>query len=250
MDNLHCVNCGAPILGKNINIQNMMAVCEQCNTVFKFDEIAGSIDNAVSEKVKTPSDVVLTESDDALEISYWYRDHLGTIASVVLWSSFLGLLIMGITIVMMFTRAELTQLLIMAAVALLCLGIIVTFFINRAVIRLENDLIRYYETPIRGLFNCAFKRKYVQNIYCESTNPRHRNPHEYYRVVVVMFDGSKGTLIPFIQSDIALYIQSTFSRRLNREKAPDMVEFTEGNLIKGDILLGDDGEIVFRSERE
>jgi hypothetical protein len=66
---LKCPNCGALIPAENINIQELLAVCSQCNHIFEFNR------SVVARKRKPtdlnpPKRLRIYEEDDRLELSY------------------------------------------------------------------------------------------------------------------------------------------------------------------------------------
>ncbi len=67
---LKCPNCSAPILAENINIQEMVAVCSECDHVFEFSRSAVAR-KAKRRKLKPPNRVRVYEDDERLELSYW-----------------------------------------------------------------------------------------------------------------------------------------------------------------------------------
>jgi len=95
---LTCPNCGENVSAENINIQEMVAVCANCNTVFSF----GSPQEKVKRrKVKQPEALELQEGDQ-LEMSFrtnWRLDRnetflAGSVLSGVF--SFMTLLMVGL----------------------------------------------------------------------------------------------------------------------------------------------------------
>jgi hypothetical protein len=67
---LKCPHCGAPIPAENINIQELVALCNECQHVFGFSK------SVVARKTKhrrlePPKRVRAHEGDEHLELSYW-----------------------------------------------------------------------------------------------------------------------------------------------------------------------------------
>lgn len=251
MDKLHCVNCDAPIPAKNVNIQTMMAVCEQCDTVFKFDESV--VSKAKRAKLKAPPNFTVTEDEDSLEISYLYREHLGAGEMAVMFFAAIGLLVSGFVVIA--AKGILAPTLIMGAVALFCIYLLAAFIFDRAHITIDDDTISHIEKPIYGFSNRTFDRDEVEKVYCKPVDANQLNNSDaYYSVVLAMADGSEGKLIQYTQRNIAFYIERMLNQRLNADAAlqyaePDAasLESAEDEISLDDLLIGDDGEVLSRS---
>ena len=62
-----CPQCGAHIPAENINIQQMVAVCPECNTVFEFASPCSQ--KSKIRKVKQPQKISVEDTND-LKISF------------------------------------------------------------------------------------------------------------------------------------------------------------------------------------
>lgn len=251
MDKLHCANCDAPIPAKNVNIQTMMAVCDQCDTVFKFDERV--VSKAKRAKIKAPPNFTVTETDDSLEISYLYRQHLGGGEMAVMFGSLIGLLVSGSVLIAV--KGVLAPTLIMGAVALFCLYLIAAFLLDRAHIIIDDESIKHIEKPIYGFSNRTFDRDEVERVYCKPVDANQlNNADAYYSVILVMADGSEGKLIQYTKRNIAFYIERMLTQRLNADAGimtadPGSTALADAQdeFSLDDLLMGDDGEVLSRS---
>lgn len=262
MDKLHCVNCGATIPAKNVNIHSMMAVCEACDTVFKFDETV-VVGKTKREKVKTPQNFAVTEDEDSgLEISYLFREHFGSSEWAAVIFGFIGL-IFSISIVLA-TRGVMPPLLIFGGVVLFCLWVLVSYLINRAHITINDDSVQFFETPIYGFSNRKFDREDLVRVYCKPVDANElNNADAYFSVVLVYDDGSERKLIHYTQRDIAFYIQRMLTRHLGMdaiaespspilqedESVDNIGDSAEDDLPLDALLFGDDGEVRSRNHR-
>jgi hypothetical protein len=268
MDKLHCANCGATIPAKNVNIHSMMAVCEQCDTVFKFDETVVGAGKAKRAKIKTPGNFTVTEDEDGgLEISYLYREHYGSSEWAAVIFGFIGLIFSSS--IVLATRGVMPPLLIFGGVALFCLWILVAYLLNRAHITINDDSVQYFETPIYGFSNRKFDREDLVRIYCKPVDANElNNADAYYSVVLVYDDGSERKLIHYAQRDIAVYIQQMLTRHLGMdaiaespssilhedagaaaEGAADTLDSAEDDFTLDALLMGDDGEVRSRNNQ-
>lgn len=259
MDKLHCVNCDAPIPAKNVNIQTMMAVCEQCDTVFKFDESV--VSKAKRAKLKAPPNFTVTEDEESLEISYLYRQHIGGMEGVVIFFCLVGLLISAGGLIAV--KGALAPTLIMGAVALFCSYIVAAFALDRSTITIDDDTISHIEKPLYGFSNRTFNREEVEKVYCKAVDANQLNNSDaYYSVVLEMADGSEGKLLQYARRNIAFYIERMLNQRINADAVADAVadpalhgtepdatalESAEDELTLDDLLIGDDGEVLSRS---
>lgn len=66
---LQCPNCGASVPAENINIQELVAVCGECNHVFEVTR-RSIARKAQLRKLKPPHRVTTYAVDDSLELSY------------------------------------------------------------------------------------------------------------------------------------------------------------------------------------
>jgi hypothetical protein len=67
---LRCQHCGAPIPAENINIQELVALCNECQHVFGFSKSVVARQTK-HRKLKPPKRVRVYEDDKRLELSYW-----------------------------------------------------------------------------------------------------------------------------------------------------------------------------------
>jgi hypothetical protein len=83
---LTCQHCGAPIPAENINIQELVALCNECYHVFGFSKSAVAR-QAKHRKLKPPKRVRVYEDDKRLELSYWLvfgpGSKFGIVASLI-----------------------------------------------------------------------------------------------------------------------------------------------------------------------
>lgn len=249
MTKIHCPNCGAVVSAKNINIQSMMAVCDQCDSVFKFGEDV--VSKVKQRKVKTPEKFNVIEEDGRFEINYLYRQNLGDLEYVILSFSMLGVL--GGSAVAL---ATLSKMFLVAAIAgliaLFALYVIVAHLIDRAHMVIDDEYLQFYEKPLYGFSNKKFHRDEVVRVI---SKPLESSPDTYHAVYVEMIDGSQLKYIDYTRRDIALYLVKALNDYLQNDIADTFVDdpaasterLMADETIPDTLAVGDDGELIKRA---
>ena len=68
---LSCPNCGESIPPDKINIQQTLALCPACGTVFNFgDDLSPKLAKVKRRKAKQPDQITVTEDDTRLEMRF------------------------------------------------------------------------------------------------------------------------------------------------------------------------------------
>ncbi|MBI5959670.1 MAG: hypothetical protein HY866_13090, partial [Chloroflexi bacterium] len=104
MMQIHCENCGTIVPAANINIQEKLAVCPQCGSVFSF--AAHLTRKAPLRKLKRPSKIAVIEEENTLEIGFrWleilkFEEHWFTLLCAA------GTLLMGSLAVTLFSHMD------------------------------------------------------------------------------------------------------------------------------------------------
>ncbi|MEO1162255.1 MAG: hypothetical protein AAFV98_00605 [Chloroflexota bacterium] len=70
MQQLVCPKCGETVSASNINVQELVAVCGNCDTVFKFESPAERAKKAKRRKVKQPDKLTLQETTHNLHMDF------------------------------------------------------------------------------------------------------------------------------------------------------------------------------------
>ena len=88
---LKCPACGAPIPAAGINVQQMVAVCPECDNVFKFD---GAFQANSGASSKRPVQFQVVDDDpDRLDIAFHWSPRTEPPFSIVIsWSPFVFVL--------------------------------------------------------------------------------------------------------------------------------------------------------------
>lgn len=234
---------------KNINIQTMMAVCEQCDSVFKFGEDV--VSKAKQRKVKTPENFMVTEENGRLEISYLYRQNLGDMEYVIMFFSALGVLGGGAVALATFAKVFIVAA-VAALVALFALYIIVAHLFDRAHVVIDDEYVTFNEKPLYGFSNKKFHRDEVVRV---TSKPLESSPDTYHAVFVEMMDGTQLKYMDYTRRDIALYLVKAMNDYLQNDSTNNFVDdsvpsterLTTDDTPPDTLAVGDDGELVKRA---
>jgi len=82
---IHCPNCDTPTPSPNLNIQDKIAKCDQCHSVFSFEDLLPSLTVKSKEVIQRPHGIDVVQLEDELEFSMTqpYSQILGMIALVL-----------------------------------------------------------------------------------------------------------------------------------------------------------------------
>jgi DNA-directed RNA polymerase subunit M/transcription elongation factor TFIIS len=235
---LRCEKCGALIPATSINIQEQIAVCSQCNSVFSF---AGRVARKSKQrKVKQPDRVMLTETDDSVEIQFrwlhvmkWY-EHWITALLIIGFASFvgsaLGIILNGGVFL------ALTLGLGLSAGAAFCLYLLILTLVNQIRITMDETTIGAEHTPMPLWGTHSADPREVVRVYCQP-NRTNSSTSNYYNVQLVLYDEREITLVN-LPREIAFYVQQTVEAYLEGD--------TE-ELPQDDEALEDVGEAAISS---
>lgn len=192
---LLCKNCGAPVPARNVNVQTMTAVCENCDSVFTF-EASELIEAGKRRKIERPASFDVQENADGLRIHINWRRNLGPLEKVVgavfaIMGSLLTLVTLSIFSDLLNTwqTGEFVAGSILGIIALGLWYLVLMFLVNHSEIRVENDTLstRHYPLYWPGLTIAA------ENIERIETEPI-ENMANYHYLRVVEPNGTRHTI--------------------------------------------------------
>jgi hypothetical protein len=216
---IHCPNCDTPIPANGINIQDKLAVCPQCSSVFSFADLP--LRQRKERKVKAPEGMTVTENPDSLEIQFpWLRMAGKT-----------GMMLAGIfTLCLLFPGA--------AAVALIAtahsiapvfwgvaLGLLALFLgypaaiilLDRARLMIDDEAIRVEYKPVPAGHKVHAERGEIERVYCALPPGQVVGRGQgYYGVWAVYRDGRE-VLLTTLRREWAMYIAQTLDTYLQAE---------------------------------
>jgi len=236
-----CKSCGASVPADDVNIDNMLAKCRQCDAVFDIsNQVHGREEQPSAPhvdaprthrrrpQVPLPPGLKVTRSgsvpgatqaagpyreaghpsDRSLKITRrWYsHQHLGMLFFCIAWDSFL---------VFWYTMAGASGnwLMILFPIAHVAVGVSLTYatlagLFNRTRITVTDQrlAIKHYPIPWRGNHNLAARD--LEQLYVERVGGNSDDASENYRLCAVLRSGSKLNLVKKIdQADQALFME-------------------------------------------
>jgi hypothetical protein len=262
---MKCPSCDAPIPARNINIQELVAVCEECDTVFGVSDVVARAKTRLESGSKSkhivherPPSITLTESEDSLTLDNRWRIQDQWSASTVM---IVVLLILAIIAgVMIMARAPLPGLLVMLAAGAFPLYTLLTLAVNHTRVHVGPDTVRVRTSPLpmarhgRHEFDFADVERFSVrlNHHMDTEGTRHLSPDQlYYDVIAELDDGRQIKLLEFENYRISHYAAQELERH-RREMlalegegavydlpAIDLSNW-EGPLIDGELPLAGD----------
>lgn len=255
MNKVHCPNCGAVLPAKNINIQTMMAVCAVCNTVFQFD--ADTLVKTKRQKLKAPDNIQVSEQDDRLEVSYHYRDHLGTIEIISIIACGVVMLMSLIGTALLLPRLPLVGLALLA-VPLFTLYLMLAAIFNEVRVVIDAQQVRCRERPLYSFYNRTFERDTVVRAYSRADTAHGEHSINRQHVMLLLHDGQEKRLVQYTQPYLAAYIVQLLNTVLLEEDDADALvspvsdplsDTPDGEIDPEWLAVGDDGELIRRDRR-
>ena len=220
---LTCSDCGEKITPENINIQQMVAVCSDCGTVFQFDITDAS--KVKRRKAKAPQHLLVNETDADLHLAFRTNFRLDQ-NEAFLTSIIMGVVFTFVTMLLIskFLAGGVMVLMPLvfglAAVALYYNMTVIAF--NKTHIEMDVDEIRVSRRPIPSLLeqpNTVNLDGIVAFNY-EETATSKKNGYDTprYRVWAETIDGRRKLIVTDLIEDYALYLTQKLNVQLENER--------------------------------
>lgn len=219
---IHCPNCGEKIRAENINIQEKLAVCPACDTVFKF-EIPE--EKAKRRKLKQPQNLILRDTDEKLQMQFRTnfrldRDENFVSSGAVFAISSLMAALMSLNL---FTGGDIPPVLPLgfSLAAIMALYFMAVTAYNHTEVEMDEEAIRVSRAPLPSLRNQAqeFQLSGIAKITAEETPRSIKDAFDTprYHVWAVYQDGSRKIIVPDLIEDYAYFVAQTLEERLHSE---------------------------------
>lgn len=223
---IYCRQCGAPIKAENINLNNLMAKCDECDAVFSFADMYEG--TSVKEKrtkdvldIPMPAGISIDNSGSRLLIqrTWFHWSVLFLLVFAVIWNG----MIWGVFVPNFggFSRSPDWFLLPFIGVGLGLIVYIVFSFVNSTVIEVDVQAIVVQHKPI------PFPGKYVDSADVEQLySKRHvhsskNGSSSTYSLYVVTSSGDHQRLVSNLGSpEQALFMEQEIERFLGIEDRP------------------------------
>ncbi len=237
---IHCEACGTVIPASNINIQEKLAVCPQCGSVFSFVEHLTR--KTKTRKIKPPPAYQVSERANTLEINFrWlkllrFEEHwftgLCTVGAV---------LMTGLAINMLDGLNTILEAGVGIGAGLAAFGLVymvLVILLNRVSITIDDQIIRTKNRPL-PFFGHQTNRAEVVRVACEVASYNRDDPdNEFvdYNVQLICHRGRKTNVVT-LRRDLAFYTAEIIEWYLQHDELDSEDEGDEGNEI--DLLYQD-----------
>lgn len=226
---LICPNCGEKIPSQQINVQQMVAVCPACDTVFRFTP---PVPKAKRRKVKAPEKLTLAETGDQVHMAFRTNFRLdkdeGFISALIfsLVFSFITVLFAGI-----FLMEEMPVLLLMTFGAALAAMIgyyrVALIAYNETHIDVSEDTITVSRQPVANVFvpPSSIHLAGITRFHYEETPTSQKEGYDTprYGVWAILEDGGRRIIVNDVTVEYAAFI----AQRLNEYLLVDSAPYTD-----------------------
>lgn len=204
---LKCPACGAPIPASAINVQQMVAVCPECDNVFKFD---APFARQQRRKLKAPAQFKIVDEDpDRLDMAFKWS--LRTEPPVGLFAIAFGLVVTLLMLLgMLSDGAPAAALLIPLVPASFLIYTVLTLVFNSTHYQADAETLKVYTEPLPFL-RYGSKSIHVADIAHVSVErpayaPFPEGKQGFYDVFVHTLDGDKVKVAAIVNYEHAYFI--------------------------------------------
>ncbi|MCB9454300.1 MAG: hypothetical protein H6672_22935 [Anaerolineaceae bacterium] len=241
MMQLTCPNCGSKIASAHINIQQMVAVCPQCDMVFRFDLPAPKIKR---RKVKPPKNLTLAETDYDLHLAFrtnFRLDKNENFTGIALFSVVFTFL-SAIFISMASEIHPLIPLGFGLATLFGYYSLALTAY-NKTHIDATDDTITVSRRPIPNPLTAptTIDLAGVERIHYEETAISQKEGYDTprYGVWALMEDRSRRLIVNDVTVDYAAFVAQCLNERLTLYANPDIDRLTDADGEVETVIMED-----------
>lgn len=241
-----CPNCGHQVTAENINIQQMVAVCPNCHSVFRFDVSESKIKQ---RKVKKPYNLTADDAGGGLRIAFRTNFRLFenepfliSMGISIFFTLMTAFIMSQISIAPMTLGAGLA-----ALVAYYWLALIV---FNKTHIEVNDEEIRVSRKPLPNLLIApnTISRSGIKNIHYEETVISKREGYDVprYNVWAETVDGNRKIIVSEVIEDYAVFISQRLNEFIEPESAPEARDVSR--LLDDQAEAENGHEVISQSE--
>lgn len=240
---LKCPNCGQAIPARQINVQKLIAVCDQCDAVFNVDAGALPTPGRKRRKVPQPERFQVVEEGDRLEMHYFFREHMGWLEYIV-GGIFAAMALAGVVGlgVLLASGMLLYTLPLLAGIGVL-VYLLASIVVNEAELKLDETTLAYKEGPLFTFSDKAMDRGEVVRVYAKPSGLTDNPADDYYNVMVQMPDGLEKALVQYTRRDIAAYMAQVIEEYLNADAEALESPFVDADEVERDSVPAE-GEVM------
>lgn len=246
---LFCRSCGAEIKAADINLDNMMAKCSQCNAVFSFadmyDDVAakpGKSKREYAYNVPQPGNITVRHDGmDLLITRAWSRrSGLGLLVFATFWNG----VVFAVMLPSFFAPDQQSDIGmfvcffgIFAGVGVLVAMLAIYNLLNFTTVRVNREAIqtRHHPLPWPGKI---FSVPGVQQVFVRQVVSTSRNDKGFtstsvsYNVEVVLGNGSRKTLLTGLEdAEQGRFIEQEIEKHLRMEDVPVAGEYGSAGVL-------------------
>jgi len=222
---LTCPQCGQPVKADNINIQQMVAVCAACDTVFPFEPPQITTRR---RKTKKPRHLLLRETD-TLRMTFrtnFRLDKNESFISVSIGTVFHTIVTAIVASVYFAGEIPVFVPIVFGVVLLLLYYWLGLKIFNKTQIEMDDRAIQIAHKSIPRLLNHVNEIHLggVLAIHCEETPKSAKEGYDtpLYRVWAQMADGSRRIIVNDVIADYGFFIAQHMQERLDKLAALDV----------------------------
>lgn len=226
---INCESCGSEIPAANINLQDRMAKCDNCNNIFSIKSLIDGISPPSSPEspqphyskaeISMPKGISVDEGYEGLEIT---RKWFGPIAIFltffcIFWD---GSILFALR--MIISSGEPMTALFLSIHAIAGIGLTywcISLYVNKTIITVNSYLIRVKHTPLPFPGSKDFQLDRLEQVYTKERVVRGKNGYSYYYDLYIIDANDKHTkVLPNLQNkEQALFIEQEIERYLDIE---------------------------------
>lgn len=223
---LHCKNCDATISADNININKTLAKCDNCGSVFGFEDDVFFQNRRGRPEIVMPEGVEVLNLLTSMEIELsWFKSmKRSSIAFEVMFTVLWNVMLFGIIIGMLVSGMGF-PLLFLSIHLIVGLGLayrLFSKFINKTKITINNRGINIEHGPLKSFSrkNLNIKQQDLSQLYVSeyTTNIEiNDQPQRAYGLFAILKGDKKIRLIKDCNKETALYLEQEIERHLEIE---------------------------------
>jgi hypothetical protein len=218
---VNCPNCGEKVPAEHINIQNMTAVCPNCDNVFSFEK---PDDKAKRRKVKQPERLTLRDAE-TLHMEFWTNFRLDRSGEFIISTlGGIGSTLMALLILSKGTAPVILPLIFLGFAVMCFYGLALTV-INKTHIDMDDSAIRVTRRPIPNFLNRGndVSLSGVTAIKYEETEASKKEGYDTprYRVWAETADGTRRTIVNEVTEEYAVFLAQRMEERRHMDADVD-----------------------------
>lgn len=216
---LQCPHCGEPIAASNINIQEMVAVCDACNQVFEFSrDVVGRKRKAVLPL--QPARLKLEEDDGELVLAYSRVFGSGPLLGTVM--SFVGGIVFMVMALGMAREAAPSGIIALTLLLSTLMWYVFAFAMTTTtrIMAADHDVtITSGPLPFPIKDDKRVSLREIQRVFMEQTFEAMSGGVPANHVYAELRDGSRVRLLSSLPHDYAYYIAQVINEHVQTERA-------------------------------